>query len=283
MVLKTRISKDYFLEEYFNKKRTVKSIALENGVSRTKVRNDMLRLGLKLRTCSEAKRGALNHNFGKPRSEKARKAISEAHKKRGTVPPRKFGSDHHFWRGGPVKYTCEFCGKIFEDHRRARTYCSKQCHYDAMRAGKSGNWRGGPIEHTCEICGEKFLTNPGRVDARFCSFECYYKIPPEQTANWQDGASFLPYCSKFTQEKREKIRNKYNRVCVVSGISALQNGSRLCVDHLDENKMQGCNGIKWRLAPLSRKAHSKMQKEQNHLLLELLLCRNKRAEMNYEF
>lgn len=100
---------------------------------------------------------------------------------------------------------------------------------------------------------------------------------------WKNGASFEPYCFKFNLEKREEIRNKYNRVCVVSGVSALQNGQRLCVDHVDENKMQGCDEIPFKLIPLSQKVHGMMNNQQNHLLLELLLYGNKRAELNYGF
>ena len=105
----------------------------------------------------------------------------------------------------------------------------------------------------------------------------------EKSSNWNNGSSFLPYCFKFNEAKKEEIRNQYSRVCIVSGISALQNGQRLSVDHADENKMQGCNGISFKLAPLSKSVHSKMSSQQNHLLLELLLYGNRKAEMNYEF
>lgn len=101
--------------------------------------------------------------------------------------------------------------------------------------------------------------------------------------DWDGFISYEPYCPAFNFEKKEEIRNKYNRTCVVSGISVLQNGRRLDVDHVDENKMQGCYGIKWRLVPLTHWVHLKMNGIQSHLLLELLLLGNKNAEMNYEF
>lgn len=100
---------------------------------------------------------------------------------------------------------------------------------------------------------------------------------------WKGYVSFEPYCEKFNYDKKEEIRNQYRRVCVVSGVSALQNGQRLSVDHADENKQQGCGGIKWRLVPLTRKVHGKMNNKQNHFLLELLLYGNQKAELNYEF
>ena len=109
------------------------------------------------------------------------------------------------------------------------------------------------------------------------------KFKGSKNPAWKGGTSFLPYCHLFNKRKREEIRNKYLRTCIVSGISALQNGQRLCVDHVDENKMQGCDGIPWRLVPLSRCIHGRMVTPQNHLLLELLIYGNKQLEMNYMF
>ena len=107
--------------------------------------------------------------------------------------------------------------------------------------------------------------------------------------NWKDGASFEPYCLLFNNEKREEIRNKYGRVCIVCGRSTLQNMDkngkwigRLDVDHVDENKMQGCDNWEWRLAPLCRSCHSKMYNRQLHLLLQLLLINNKLKQINLE-
>ena len=79
---------------------------------------------------------------------------------------------------------------------------------------------------------------------------------------------------------KEQIRNLYGRVCVVCGNSALQNKRRLDVDHVDENKMQGCDDWEWRLAPLCQKCHGSMNNKQNHLLFQLLLLHNKQEEIN---
>lgn len=108
--------------------------------------------------------------------------------------------------------------------------------------------------------------------------------------NWQDGKSFEPYCILFDFKKKEEIRNKYGRVCIVCGKSTLQNVSkdktywfgRLDIDHVDENKMQGCNNWEWRLVPLCRVCHAKMQDRQTHLLLQLLLINNKLEQINLE-
>ena len=106
--------------------------------------------------------------------------------------------------------------------------------------------------------------------------------------NWRGGISFEPYCPAFDNRTREHIRNLYNRTCTVCGKSTLQNITkdgkwlgRLDVDHLDENKMQGCDDWEWRLAPLCSSCHGKMQKQERHLLLQLLLLKNKRGEIDF--
>ena len=99
---------------------------------------------------------------------------------------------------------------------------------------------------------------------------------------WESYVSFGPYCSKFNFRLKEYIRNLYGRRCIICGKSAFQDKRRLCIDHVDENKMQGCNNWEWRLALLCRSCHGKMSIKQNHLLLWLLLINNKKEEINLE-
>ena len=65
------------------------------------------------------------------------------------------------------------------------------------------------------------------------------------------------YCEKFDNACRERIRNKYNRVCFYCGKDEYTNNAKLSVHHLDMNKDQGCNGHEWRLVPLCRTCHGK--------------------------
>ena len=112
----------------------------------------------------------------------------------------------------------------------------------------------------------------------------------EKAPGWKDGASFEPYCPLFNNKKREEIRNQYGRACIICGKSTLQNMSknkmywlgRLNVDHVDENKMQGCDNWEWRLVPLCHSCHCKMNNAQTHLLLQLLLINNKLEQINLE-
>lgn len=118
------------------------------------------------------------------------------------------------------------------------------------------------------------------------------KISGANNGNWQGGKSYEPYCSAFNEERREYVRNLNDRTCTICAKSTLQNISkdgnwigRLAVDHLDENKMQGCADWEWRLTALCTSCHGKIQnhKLKHHLLLQLLLLNNKRHQTNFLF
>ena len=94
----------------------------------------------------------------------------------------------------------------------------------------------------------------------------------ENSANWKGGRSFEPYCPKFNEPLRERYRNHYGRVCVLSDIlrsvmgpeSGLDNfdgheifsGRRLSVHHIYGNKMAGCDGTELALVPLQGRYNS---------------------------
>jgi hypothetical protein len=116
----------------------------------------------------------------------------------------------------------------------------------------------------------------------------------EKGPGWKGGVSFEPYCLAFNEERKEHIRNLGSRTCTICGKSTLQNIGknrywlgRLDIDHLDENKMQGCGDWEWRLTPLCTSCHSRMRTNKKeiprHLLLQLLLLNNKRHQTNFIF
>lgn len=67
------------------------------------------------------------------------------------------------------------------------------------------------------------------------------------------------YCSKFDNEIRKFVRDKYNNCDYISGIPATicNSGRKLDVHHVDYNKNQGCDGHEWRLIPLSVVNHAR--------------------------
>lgn len=276
-------------KSYYEDKKSSIDIAKELGISKSTVVLWMKRLNFPRRSASESKKVAWESGkISRVYTEERCRNISESLKKNCVLPEPRYGPDHHWWKGGPKTQFCIVCGTETTHRYDERKFCSRKCHdYYRSQGGENGaNWRGGPLTHICEVCDKSFMDY--REEAKTCSNECF-RIRQSAISQgisideWDGFISFLPYCSKFNKQKREEIRNQYNRTCVVSGISVLQNGQRLSVDHANENKMQGCNGIKWLLVPLSHKVHAKMNGLQNHLLLELLLLRNKNAEMNYEF
>lgn len=52
--------------------------------------------------------------------------------------------------------------------------------------------------------------------------------------NWKGGVSFKPYCHKFNDELKEKIRERDNKTCKLCG--AKENGRKLSVHHVHYDK-----------------------------------------------
>lgn len=103
------------------------------------------------------------------------------------------------------------------------------------------------------------------------------KYTGENSCAWKGGGSFEPYCDKFTEELRRQVRNRYDNCDFFSGLpdyicNIMDNGKvqKLSVHHVDYNKVQGCEGIEWRLVPLSRKNHAKTHG--NRIFWEKLIC-----------
>lgn len=69
------------------------------------------------------------------------------------------------------------------------------------------------------------------------------------------------YCPAFDEDCRESNREKYDRRCFTCDLleeeNVTKNGDRwkLSVHHYDMDKMQGCDGKKWKLVPLCLKCH----------------------------
>lgn len=79
---------------------------------------------------------------------------------------------------------------------------------------------------------------------------------------WESYACEQKYCPKFNNECRESNREKYGRRCFICGLPESKNitstGRRLklSVHHVDMDKSQGCDGVRWKLVPVCLKHHS---------------------------
>lgn len=78
---------------------------------------------------------------------------------------------------------------------------------------------------------------------------------------WESFAATKNYCPKFDEVCREANRDKYDRRCFICGklenenLTSTNKVYKLSVHHVDMNKSQGCNGIRWKLIPLCMKHH----------------------------
>jgi hypothetical protein len=167
------------------------------------------------------------------------------------------GKKSRRWAYGKVERTCVVCGKNFASIpsrvlSHGGKYCSKACSDVGLRK---------KITVVCEICGIAFTIIPSenaRGVGRCCSKKCMgvlYKKEKlgQNNPMWNGGSSFEPYCPKFTDELKECVRDKFGRKCVVCGQP--ENGRALSVHHVDYNKMQGCQGQRWKLITLCNRCH----------------------------
>ena len=86
----------------------------------------------------------------------------------------------------------------------------------------------------------------------------------EKSPNWRGGISFEPYCYKFNKALKEEIRDKFGRKCFLCPKTEKEEGRKLSVHHVDYNKEQGCNGIRWLLIPLCRSCNTKVNHSRDY-------------------
>jgi hypothetical protein len=72
---------------------------------------------------------------------------------------------------------------------------------------------------------------------------------------WKGGISFEPYCVKFNNEFKERVRAFFNYQCVECGTP--QNGKKLGVHHVEFNKNTCCDNSKPLFVPLCPSCHTK--------------------------
>lgn len=73
--------------------------------------------------------------------------------------------------------------------------------------------------------------------------------------NWKGGIKFEPYCPKFNNEFRRRVRSFFNYSCVECG--AIENGRKLSVHHVNFNKETCCDSSIPLFVPLCLKCHVK--------------------------
>jgi len=125
------------------------------------------------------------------------------------------------------------------------------------------------------------VVNNRKEEAKYCGQKCYQKAVVEmglrrgeKSPSWKGGVSFEPYCTKFNNEFKERVRNFWDRKCGISGITEKENGQKLTVHHVNYDKMVCCNNVKPLFIAISRKWNSKLnfnRKYWEHVLTEYIM------------
>ena len=167
---------------------------------------------------SKSHMGERNHNFGKPKSIETRLKMSVAAK------------------GRPKS----------EEHRK-----------NLIKAWKT---RPPVSEETKSKLRESLKGNTNSLGKKFSKESCRRiseSKKGEKSYQWKGGISFEPYCPKFTNEFRERVRAFFRYCCVQCGKTAVEDRRRLSVHHVNFNKMACCDNSIPLFVSLCQSCHSK--------------------------
>ena len=239
---------------------------------------------------------------GKHHSEKTKKRISEVQK------GKKLSDEHKRNISIGLKNLDKDVGRRISiaNKGKKRNKEQKKRISNAKKGNKNPMWTGGKVENVCKQCDTIFEVDTHRSDeARFCSNRCkglyfsgenncwFGKTHTEETRRkisaahqhiaydeWEAFVCKLPYCPNFNKACRESNREKYDRRCFICGLQELENvdkngkSRRLSVHHVDMDKNQGCNGVRWKLIPvcMSHHNHSKLWESRIVYLLAHVWC-----------
>lgn len=174
----------------------------------------------------EAHLGEKNHMFGKHRSEKVKQKLRE--KRVGT------------------KLSEETKEKI----RKAMQ--GRELNEDwKQKIGEGNKGKTISIEHrkkVSEANRRRIINEATRKKLSIARFG-------EKNYSWKGGISFEPYCPKFNNDLKERVRAFFDRKCYVCGMTEEENGRKLCIHHVNYDKMLCCNDMPPLFVPLCKKCH----------------------------
>ena len=183
---------------------------------------------------------------------------------------------YHKSRKIRVNCICKQCGIEFplypyEIKNGRGKFCSPKCYgkwkSEHIKGKCNSSWKGGKVTCMCEICGIEFPVYPSvikRGRGKVCSLKCQAEWQSknrngENNPSWQGGISFEPYCTKFNNEFKEYIRNKFGRICFLCQKTEEENRQKLSVHHVNYNKDCGCDDDETcQFVPLCNSCNSKV-------------------------
>lgn len=191
-------------------------------------------------------------NKGKHISEDIRKKISEGHK--GQIP----------WNKGKIGvYTEETLKKMSVVHKGFKH--NEESKRKMAMASKGVNntmygkmpWNKGKVF----LSGEKnpmYGKTHKSITLKKISESLKGKCMGENNPNWQGGRSFEPYCHKFNDRLKEKIRKRDNHTCQLC--NEKENGKTLSIHHINHDR-ENCEP---HLISLCRKCHGKANRNKDY-------------------
>ena len=156
-----------------------------------------------------------------------------------------------------IKRTCKQCGKEFNvtpsiiKHTPAH-FCSRKCFIE---------FQDKRLTQICKQCGKEFKITASTVKkghGTLCSRKCQNEYFTGKNASaWKGGISFEPYCSKFNNEFKERVRKFWGRKCGICGKTEKSEGKKLAVHHVNYIKMVCCDNTPPLFIPLCKNCHPK--------------------------
>lgn len=156
----------------------------------------------------------------KRRTEESKEAQSKIMKGRPSNHPMK-------GKGIQIKCICKNCGKEYFTRpcyfKRGTGFCSVKCRLDYQK-GKNNPFFG--KSHTDETKQNWIGNRSG-----------------EKSGVWKGGISFAPYCGKFNEDLKERVRAFFGYTCQVCGHVWGNGEHKLAVHHVNYDKMVCCNEV----------------------------------------
>lgn len=170
-----------------------------------------------------------------------------------------------------VKKICVVCRKEFyvkQSQSNKRATCSRKCLGEMNKRERSGE--NSPLwvdkqDVFCKTCGKKIIKKPSDIKSKFgnfCSRACYgeYRSQNCSLENhnlWKGGISYEPYCIKFNNEFRNRVRAYFGYTCFMCGMPQSAMNRVMSVHHVHYNKKACCDNSPKLFVPLCGSCHSK--------------------------
>jgi hypothetical protein len=177
------------------------------------------------------------HKTYRDTHRKERKAYYFAHMDEIKAYDKVYGVSHHKERVACAKKH----NAKHPEERKAYAEMYRATHREESKARRKVDYATNVIEIICVQCKKRASVSV-QTTGKFCSRKCadQHNSGPNNP-NWNDGASFEPYCPKFNEEFKERVRTFFDGECLICGKSEADLGRKLSVHHVDYDKKVCCN------------------------------------------